>query len=364
MQADAALSRVPIHGGIGIQALLLILIVCWVTCAFAIDGNSGEREDGRIVSDAPWPELPPWKDLDDFTHDYFSRPVYERARAQTEFEIRDIRYLSDGLLIRGMLIRPRNPGGHRWPAIIFNRGGNGDYGRIGNYGVPCKQDSDSCLYLVDLLMLAQKGFVVIASDYRYHGESAKRDEWGGREVNDVLNLVPALGSLDIVDPARLYMLGQSRGGMMTYIALKRGVAVKAAAVIAGPSLLSADTKNFIHGDWFLKGNEWFDGATKVWPDYEHLAAKHFEERSAAMWPEMIHAPVLILHSRTDQLVPATQALRMAEALQSRNRPYALVIYDDDSHSLSRNAEDRTRRIAEWFDKFGAHEEAEAGSQRR
>jgi hypothetical protein len=45
---------------------------------------------------------------------------------------------------------------------------------------------------------------VIASDYRFHGSTAKRDEWGGVDVDDVLNLVPALKSLHFVDPQSLY----------------------------------------------------------------------------------------------------------------------------------------------------------------
>ena len=333
---------------------LFVMLLAAVFLAWAPPSH-GEPRDGLLISEAPWPRLPEWGDLDDFTHTYFTRSVYERVRAQTELETLDIRYWSDGLALRGLLIRPRNPGGQRWPAIIFNRGGTGDYGRIGNYGVPCKQENDSCLYIVDLMLLAEKGFVVIASDYRFHGATGRRDEWGGQEVDDVLNLVPTLKAMDFVDPTRLYMLGQSRGGTMTYIALKRGAPVRAAAVIAGPTLLSEDTKSFIHGDWFLKGNEWFDGAPSVWPDYEHRAEEHYRERSAALWPDQINAPVLILHGREDKLVPVTQALRMAEALQANGKVYSLVIYGSDGHSISKSAGDRTRRIAEWFDTYGAHD---------
>jgi dipeptidyl aminopeptidase/acylaminoacyl peptidase len=339
-----------------IRKLLFFIVAIIAAPAIAMAGlESNEiKENGQLISEVPWPSLPVWEDLDDFTHGYFPRPIYEHVRAQTEFEVMDIRYSSDGLPIRGMLIRPKKPQGKKWPAIIFNRGGTGDYGRIGNYNIPCKQESDSCLYLVDLMLLAEKGFVVIASDYRFHGPTGKRDEFGGKDIDDVLNLFPLLKAMEFIDSSRLYMLGQSRGGTMTYIALKREAPVRAAAVIAGPALLSADTRSFIHGNWFLEGNEWFDGAPKVWPDYEHRAEEYYRDRSAALWPEKIHVPVLIMHSRTDMLVPATQALRMAEAMQSHDRPYSLVIYDSDTHSLSRNVEDRTRRITEWFDTFGAH----------
>lgn len=114
-----------------------------------------------------------------------------------------------------------------------------------------------------MYLLAKVGFVVIASDYRFHGPTGKRDEWGGVDVNDVLNLVPALKSLDFVDSERLYMLGLSRGGTETYIALKRGAPVKAAAVIAGPTDLSGFKD---YRPEFLNGDETYDGFAKVWPD--------------------------------------------------------------------------------------------------
>lgn len=321
--------------------------------ATASAGASDATGGGRILSSQPWPELPTWEELDDFTREFFSRAVYEEARAQQDFEFLDITYSSGGIPVRGLLIRPKHPGNATWPAIVFNRGGTGDYGRIGNYGVPCKQEDDSCLYRVGLYLLAKAGFVVIASDYRFHGPTGKRDEWGGADVDDVLNIFPVVRSLDFVDPERLYMLGQSRGGTMTYIALKRGAPVKAAAVIAGPSELTRDTRSFIHGDWFVNGNQWFDGAAKVWPDYEHRADEHYRARSAVSWAEQIGVPVLIMHSRTDKLVPVTQALRMAEALQEKNKVYALHIYDADGHLLPRNMGDRNRRIIDWFNEYGA-----------
>lgn len=70
---------------------------------------------------------------------------------------------------------------------------------------------------------------IIASDYRFHGVTSKRDEWGGADLDDVLNLVPAARSLDFVDPKRLFMLDVSRGATMTYLALiqaERATAVR------------------------------------------------------------------------------------------------------------------------------------------
>jgi len=327
---------------------LLFLLIQFLVSASALSVDA-QQSDGQILNSKPWPPLPNFESLDDFGRGYVPREVYEAARTQKEFDVLEITYASDGLPVRGMLIKPKTPATQKWPAIIFNRGGNGELGRITDNGLPCGSENTSCLDLVDLYLFAKAGFVVIASDYRYQGATAKRDEWGGVEVDDVLNLVPALKSLDFVDPQRLYMLGLSRGGTMTYLAIKRGIPVKAAAVIGGVS----DVKAWVDARpemGVVTGNKYTDGFANIWPDYEHRADEHYRARSAIYWADQINVPVLILHSRTDRMVPVIQALRMAEALQEKGKAYALHIYDRDGHALPHNRDDRDRMIIEWFNR--------------
>jgi len=334
-----------------VTASSLLLFLQFVVCAAAWTAAAAQEPDGKILNTKPWPPLPAYEALDDFGHGYFPQPVYEEARTQKEFDILEITYASDGLPVRGMLIKPKTTGTQKWPAIIFNRGGNGELGSIIDSGQPCCQVNTSCLDVADLYLLAKAGFVVIASDYRYQGATVKRDQWGGVEVDDVLNLVPALKSLDYVDPERLYMLGLSRGGTMTYLAIKRGAPVKAAAVIGAVT----DVKAWVDATpkmGLVNGNEYIDGFAKNWPDYEHHAEEQYRARSAVYWAEQINVPVLILHSRTDRLVPVTQALRMAEALQENGKVYAVRIYERDGHPLPKNRDDRNRLIVDWFNRAG------------
>ena len=324
--------------------------ICCLTIALsalAMSASAQALRDGEILSSKPRATLPSFESLDDFGHNYFPRALYEEARTQKDFDVLEITYASDGLSVPGMLLKPKAPGTRKWPAIIFNRGGNGELGSIRDNGLACGRANTSCLDLVDLYLFAKAGFVVIASDYRYQGATVKRDEWGGVEVNDVLNLVPALKSFDFVDRERLYMLGLSRGGTMAYLAIRRGIPVKAAAVIGGVS----DVKAWVDATpamGVVNGNDYIDGFAKIWPDYEHRAEEQYRARSAVYWADQINVPVLILHSRTDRLVPVNQALRMAEALQEKGKVYALHIYDHDGHSLPANREDRNRMIVDWF----------------
>ena len=332
-----------------------LLYASMALITLTVSATAQAPHDGEILTSRAHAPLPLFESLDEFGRNYFPRAVYDEARTQNSFDVLEITYASDGVPVPGMLIRPKAPGTRKWPAIIFNRGGTGDYSRITDDGpTPCSRENPSCLTVVDLYLLAKAGFVVIASDYRFHGPTGKRDEWGGVDVDDVLNLVPALKSFNSVDPERLYMLGISRGGTMSYIALRRGIPVKAAAVIAGPSDLKAWAD--LRPD-LLNGNETYDGFAKVWPDYDHRAAEYYHARSAVYWADQINVPVLILHSRTDKLVPVTQSLRMAEALQEKGKVYALHIYDHDGHSLPLNRDDRNRKIIDWFNTFGGADEA-------
>jgi dipeptidyl aminopeptidase/acylaminoacyl peptidase len=329
----------------------LFLLISLLACASALTVAAAQESDGQILGSKARSPLPAYESLDDFGRGYFTRAAYEEARTQTQFDILEITYASDGLHVPGLLISPKVTGTRKWPAIIFNRGGNGELGSIRDNGGPCVGMNTSCLDVADLYLIAKAGFVVIASDYRYQGPTAKRDEWGGVEVDDVLNLVPALKSLDYVDSKRLYMLGLSRGGTMTYLAIKRGIPIKAAAVIGGVTDVKAwvDSRPEMN---LVNGNEYIDGFRNIWSDYEHRAEEEYRMRSAVYWADQINVPILILHSRTDRMVPVTQALRMAEALQEQKKIYALHIYERDGHPLPQNREGRNRMIVDWFNEAG------------
>jgi dipeptidyl aminopeptidase/acylaminoacyl peptidase len=294
--------------------------------------------DGDIVSARPRAALPAYGSLDAFGRNYFPRALYDEVRAQTDVDVLDIIYRSDGFDVPGVLLQPRNRLGRKWPGIVYNRGGTGDYGRL------------DTVQVVELYLLARAGFVVIASDYRFHDATARRDEWGGGDLTDVLNITKTLAAIEFIDRERLFMMGLSRGGFMTYLALKHGVPVRAAAVIAAPSDLEAVGK---HRPEFVNGDESFDGWARVWPDFATRAAEHFRARSAVYWADAINVPILILHSARDRLLPVGHALRMAEALQAAGRTFELHIYSKDGHSLPANRQDRNRQIVEWFEQAPA-----------
>ena len=58
-----------------------------------------------------------------------SRSVNVKSEWSDKIESYKIKYLSDSLLVVGFIVKPKT-GGSKFPAIIFNRGGNREYGKI------------------------------------------------------------------------------------------------------------------------------------------------------------------------------------------------------------------------------------------
>ena len=85
----------------------------------------------------------------------------------------------------------------------------------------------------DLSEISSKGYVIIASQYRGNDGGEGQEEFGGKDVNDVLNLIPLLSQVPSADTWRIGMYGWSRGGLMTYIALAKTTKIKAAVVGSG-----------------------------------------------------------------------------------------------------------------------------------
>jgi dipeptidyl aminopeptidase/acylaminoacyl peptidase len=259
---------------------------------------------------------------------YGSREAYAVAAGDRRFVMEQIRYPSDGLTVLAYVYRPA-ASGRRLPVIVFNRGS-------------WTWESFHAQLLVMAHRLAKAGYVVVAPMYRGSGGAPGRDEMGGADLDDLLNLRPVLATLPGVDPARVYLYGESRGGMMVYQALRSGFPARAAAVFGA----------FTDLEGMLAAPKGLEMARKIWPaELEQDRKALVERRSALCWPERISAPVLIMHGGADRSCPPEQSLKMAEALQAAGKPYELKIFHGEGHILSGRAEERDQDAVRWFQRF-------------
>jgi len=268
--------------------------------------------------------IPSFTDIPHASH-YASAAEYDAAVADRRLTIRRVSYQSDGLTVYAYVYGPRAPKKSE-PVIIFNRGSwtwpNGFVGEI----LPMAR------------RLAEKGYVVVAPLYRGSGGAAGKDEMGGADLDDLMNLQPVLAELPGADPSRIYLYGESRGGMMVYQALRDGFPARAAAVVGG----------FADMEAMLADPQWGKASEAIWPDLARNRAEIVRRRSAVQWPERITAPILIIHGAADSLVSPTQSLKMAGELLALGRPFQLLIVENGDHTISRRAADRDAWVTDWF----------------
>ena len=244
-----------------------------------------------------------------------------------------ITYWSDGLRVAGFLGRPLTPGPH--PALVHNRGGYGEVGLQTG---------------VEIVPLVEAGYVTVAPQYRGNGGGEGREDFGGNDVHDVTNLVTLLKSLPFVDPNRIGMMGGSRGGMMTYIALKLDTLsgrndIKAAVSVGGISDL------FL---WDQEVGALYQFDNVLWrPLVGATPAENpalFQERSAVYWPELINAPIRLLHGEADASVSVQHTLLLADRLRRAGKIVDVIIYPGGDHPLSNYQGGYPDALA-WFDLY-------------
>lgn len=335
------------------SSILALLALLFIGNFVAAQGQS-KPPDGTVVEDAPCPAVAkkPYEQylkeqraalqqevsaaanegyklnyLENFDRFVMSREEFERRQAFADYECRKIIYLSDGLKVAGFIWRPKNLAGKKLPLVIVNRGGNPNLALL---------TPQSFYY-----PYVTNGFVVIGSQYRGAGGAEGADEFGGRDVNDVLNLLPLARSLDYVDMRNVFMHGASRGGMQTLLALKRGMPVNAVAIQGALTNLPAAAKERPA----LSDRVW----SRLIPGFADKREEVLRERSAVYFADKINVPVLILQGGADwRSDTASQALELAGKLQAFGKTYELHVYAEDDHPLSINRLEREQKIIEWF----------------
>jgi dipeptidyl aminopeptidase/acylaminoacyl peptidase len=286
-------------------------------------------EDGAIVQRSAY-NFPAYEQAVQITdvEKYTDRVSYENAINDTKFEFEKVRYVSDGLKVVAYVYRPKQIDGRNFPAIIFNRGS--------------VVRGDIAPELISLFhRLATDGFVILAPMLRQSDGGEGRDEIGGADVNDLMNIIAVARSLGFVDLNNLFMYGESRGGMMTYQAIKKGFPMNAAAVFGAFTDLQEviDSHPREYPQTVL---------SQFWLNYDERKNEIVKTRSALFWTEQLNVPLLIMHGGRDKSVSPEQSLNLAQRLQKLGRVYELVVYAEDNHFLSRNHEDRDRRAVGWF----------------
>lgn len=246
--------------------------------------------------------------------------------------IERITYLSDGLKVKGYLASPKYK--NKYPCVIYNRGGNKDFGSLNEF---------KAVFI--LAKVASWGYIVIGSQYRGNDGGEGVEEFGGDDVNDILNLVPALNNMDNTDTSRMALYGWSRGGMMTYLALTKSSAFKAAIVGGGLSDL---------WKWMETRNDTIETvfANNI-PHYAMNTKEALNTRSAIKQVDKIckTTPILMLHGSDDWRVVPEMALDLSYKFLKNKIPHQLILFDGGDHGLSQYRKEVNFQTKKWLNKY-------------
>ena len=233
-------------------------------------------------------------------------------------------YLSDDLWVKGYISVPAEAAISQKPCkcLLFNRGGNRDFGKL---------EDDETAKLCSVC-----GRIVIASQYRGADGSDGDDRFGGDDLHDVIKLIDLCENhFSFVDMEDFCVAGASRGGMMTYLTARQDSRVK--RIIA----ISAASDLFELYDCRDDMKEVMNDTIGCTPEED---PSEYEKRSAVYWADEIDIPVLIIHSKQDELVPFDQAEAMYEKLKDHT-DCTFITYEDDVHGP--HPEDAVK-IRDWL----------------
>jgi dipeptidyl aminopeptidase/acylaminoacyl peptidase len=254
--------------------------------------------------------------------------------------VESITYSSDGLNVKGYIAYPADTS-KKYPCVIWNRGGIGEKGAI---------DSFTARGLFG--QIASWGHVVFASQYRGNAGGEGKDEFGGDDLNDVLNLMPLADELEFADTEKWGIEGWSRGGMMTYLVLTRNQnpnyptnGFKCAIVTGGIANLrcNSDESKFMR--------RLYEVTLGIYSEAEFN--NKCESRSIINFPEKLsgNTPLLILHGTDDKRVLPHDSLDLSYQLLKHKIPYRLVMLEGGDHFMRKHRKEVDEMRKSWYKRW-------------
>lgn len=247
--------------------------------------------------------------------------------------VEKITYLSDGLKVSGYIAYPEGEQ-KKYPCLIWCRGG------IGNAGAVDKFTARGIFG-----QLASWGYCVFASQYRGNDGGEGHDDFGGDDVNDVINLIPLADEIPQANKNIWGIEGWSRGGMMTYLTLTKTNIFKAAIVLGGIANLHCNSDESIFMRRLYE---------QTLGRYKEIEFKNkCKTRSIINFADQLPktTPLLIIHGNEDRRVLPHDSLDLSYKLLDLNIPYRLVMLEGGDHFLKSHRKEVNDMRKNWFETY-------------
>jgi dipeptidyl aminopeptidase/acylaminoacyl peptidase len=267
--------------------------------------------------------------------------LQEQGKVHCDF----VYYPSGHDLIPGYIFTPpQMSAGRKYPAMVMLHGGFHERFNVEWFAL--------------IENLIAHGYVVIFPEYhasRGYGPEIFAEEYGRSDTADVLAAGHYIGTKTFVDPARVGIIGESRGGMVTLLAIEHEPKLfKVAVDVVGLTDFVAymSYKPQYRRDEVAKEGKGFDGKL---PN-ENLQA--YMDVSPINFVDKIETPLLVLATTGDEIAPLQlHTGRLLDALKARDKIFDSHIYDNAPgghvfmHGDTPEKWDAYDRIDAWLAKY-------------
>ncbi|MBI3262502.1 MAG: S9 family peptidase [Acidobacteria bacterium] len=196
--------------------------------------------------------------------------------------------------------------------------------------------------------LLQKGYVVIAPDYRGsigYGRAWREGVYmdvGGKDAKDAWMAASYLKTLPYVDTDRVGVWGLSYGGFFTLIAVTDQPRLFRAAVdVAGVVDYAMYYEDPYHGGWT---------ASRIGTPEQHPDV--YAKASPLSHVDRLERPLLVLHGTSDVNVPYLHSVRLIDELMKKGKGHlvSFMTYPGEFHYFTREhvLRDAWHRVEDFF----------------
>lgn len=221
--------------------------------------------------------------------------------------LEEITYYSEGLLVKGLLAAPKEPG--LYDSMLYLRGGIQHVGMVR----PAR-----------IAQFASHGLVVFAPYYRGNRGGEGKDEFAGADRNDAVAGVEVLRQHPFANAQRIHLFAFSRGGIMALWTAVLRDDITSIVTWAGVSDVVFTYKE--RKDMRRMMKRVIGGTPNNQPDA-------YRKRTALFRVDEITAPVLIIHGTMDTNVSFEQALLLENALRDAKKTYETWYLEGYTHFI-------------------------------
>lgn len=237
------------------------------------------------------------------------------------------------LVVQGYILKKKNLS-NKVPVIIYCRGGNNSNKTaiFGEVSISSQLQKKEFIYMAE-----NEKAIIFYPNYRGSSMSEGNDEFGGGDVNDIINLYPIISKYKYCDNTKISLYGWSRGGMMAIIVATKVDWVK--KIILGGTMYS-----------MTRVTKERPKMKKMWEEVFHLTKDDYKTRAPKYLMDKIPKNIsfLILHGSNDMAVNVSHTYSLGKKCQKNNLLYKLIIFPNGDHDLTEYSEDVKKEVISFL----------------